>query len=136
MVCYGITIAAAPTLGPIIGGAFIARGCGWRWTEYLTGIVMIVQFFLDVLWLDESHADVLLARKAHGLRRATGNFVFHTKVSGSSGRPGSVVSLTNDTLLLNLSTYSGKRQGRPSETSSASILSALCGCFSIRFACC
>ncbi|RYP56898.1 hypothetical protein DL771_011540 [Monosporascus sp. 5C6A] len=28
MVCYGITIAAAPTLGPITGGAFIASGCG------------------------------------------------------------------------------------------------------------
>ncbi|TGO07679.1 hypothetical protein BTUL_0255g00110 [Botrytis tulipae] len=54
MVCYGITIAAAPTLGPIIGGAFIASGCGWRWTEYLTGIVMMVQFVLDAFWLDES----------------------------------------------------------------------------------
>ncbi|KAH7204762.1 MFS transporter [Fusarium oxysporum] len=79
MVCYGITIAAAPTLGPIIGGAFIASGCGWRWTEYLTGIVMMVQFILDALWLDESHADVLLTRKASRLRRSTGNFSLHAK---------------------------------------------------------
>ncbi|KAG4269960.1 hypothetical protein FPRO04_11916 [Fusarium proliferatum] len=79
MVCYGITIAAAPTLGPIIGGAFIASGCGWRWTEYLTGIVMMVQFVLDALWLDESHADVLLTRKASRLRRSTGNFSLHAK---------------------------------------------------------
>ncbi|RYO74901.1 hypothetical protein DL762_010276 [Monosporascus cannonballus] len=83
MVCYGITIAAAPTLGPIIGGAFIASGRGWRWTEYLTGIVMMAQFALDALWLDESHADVLLTRKAHRLRRSTGNFALHAKV----GRP-------------------------------------------------
>ncbi|KAF7923667.1 hypothetical protein EAE99_006926 [Botrytis elliptica] len=55
MVCYSITIAAAPTLGPIIDGAFIASGCGWRWTEYLTGIVIMVQFVLDAVWLDESH---------------------------------------------------------------------------------
>jgi DHA1 family multidrug resistance protein-like MFS transporter len=80
MVCYGITIAAAPTLGPIIGGAFIASGCGWRWTEYLTGIVMMVQFVLDAFWLDESHADVLLTRKASRLRRSTGNFSLHAKV--------------------------------------------------------
>ncbi|KAF4335197.1 major facilitator superfamily transporter [Fusarium beomiforme] len=79
MVCYGITIAAAPTLGPIIGGAFIASGCGWRWTEYLTGIVMMVQFALDAIWLDESHADVLLTRKAGQLRRSTGNFSLHAK---------------------------------------------------------
>ncbi|KAF5964364.1 bikaverin cluster-efflux pump [Fusarium bulbicola] len=79
MVCYGITIAAAPTLGPIIGGAFIASGCGWRWTEYLTGIVMMVQFVLDAFWLDESHADVLLTRKASHLRRSTGNFSLHAK---------------------------------------------------------
>ncbi|KAF5250685.1 hypothetical protein FANTH_4128 [Fusarium anthophilum] len=79
MVCYGITIAAAPTLGPIIGGAFIASGCGWRWTEYLTGIVMMVQFVLDAFWLDESHADVLLTRKASRLRRSTGNFSLHAK---------------------------------------------------------
>ncbi|KAF9773515.1 Efflux pump bik6 [Fusarium sp. DS 682] len=84
MVCYGITIAAAPTLGPIIGGAFIASGCGWRWTEYLTGIVMMVQFVLDALWLDESHADVLLTRKASRLRRSTGNFSLHAKWEESS----------------------------------------------------
>jgi MFS family permease len=80
MVCYCITIAAAPTLGPIIGGAFMASGCGWRWTEYLTGIVMMAQFAADVLWLDESHADVLLTRKAHRLRRATGKFALHANV--------------------------------------------------------
>lgn len=136
MVCYGITIAAAPTLGPIIGGALIETGCRWRWTEYLTGIVMMVQFLLDVLWLDESHADVLLARKADGLRRATGNFVLHTKVSGLSTRPVSIVSLTNGPILLTLPTYSGKRRGQPSETSSASISSALFRCSLIRFACC
>jgi MFS family permease len=80
MVCYGVTIAAAPTLGPIIGGAFIASGSGWRWIQYLTGIIMMVQFALDALFLDESHADMLLTRKAQALRRATGNFALHAKV--------------------------------------------------------
>ncbi|KAI1349770.1 MFS multidrug transporter-like protein [Xylaria sp. FL0043] len=79
LVCYGITIAAAPTLGPIIGGAFIADGAGWRWTQYLTGILMVVQFVLDALFMDESHADILLTRKAQQLRRSTGNWVLHSK---------------------------------------------------------
>ncbi|KAJ8112671.1 hypothetical protein ONZ43_g5342 [Nemania bipapillata] len=84
MVCYGITIAAAPTLGPIIGGAFIASGSGWRWTQYLTGILMAVQFVLDALFLDESHADIILTRKAQQLRRSTGNWVLHSKWEESS----------------------------------------------------
>ena len=80
MVCYGITIAAAPTLGPIIGNSLIARGLGWRWTEYLTGIVMMAQFAIDVVFLSESHADVLLMAKASSLRREGGNFALHAKV--------------------------------------------------------
>lgn len=80
MVCYGVTIAAAPTLGPIIGGALVASGCGWRWTEYLTAIVMMVQFVVDAIWLDESHADILLTRKASHLRQVTRNFALHAKV--------------------------------------------------------
>lgn len=85
MVAYGITIAAAPTLGPIIGGALIASGAGWRWTQYLTGSVMMAQFALDAFFLSESHADVLLAHKAHKLRRTTGNFALHAKVSRQAG---------------------------------------------------
>ncbi|KAI0115701.1 MFS multidrug transporter-like protein [Nemania sp. FL0031] len=84
MVCYGITIAAAPTLGPIIGGAFIADGSGWRWTQYLTGILMAAQFILDALFLDESHSDIILTRKAQQLRRSTGNWVLHSKWEESS----------------------------------------------------
>lgn len=80
MVCYGVTIAAAPALGPIIGGAFIASGGGWRWTQYLTGILMTAQFVLDALFLDESHADIILTRKAQQLRRSTGNWALHSKV--------------------------------------------------------
>ncbi|KAG9513031.1 MFS general substrate transporter, partial [Aureobasidium melanogenum] len=92
MVCYGITIAAAPTLGPIIGGAFIASGCGWRWTEYLTGIVMMAQFVIDAIWLDESHADVLLTRKASRLRQAGGNFALHAKWEETSPTLRSLLS--------------------------------------------
>ncbi|KAM3429288.1 hypothetical protein NHJ13734_008228 [Beauveria thailandica] len=47
IVGYAITIVGGPTLGPIIGGAITSSYLGWRWTEYLTGIVMMAQVLLD-----------------------------------------------------------------------------------------
>lgn len=130
MVCYGITIAAAPTLGPIIGGAFIADGSGWRWTQYLTGILMAIQFVLDALFLDESHADIILTRKAQQLRRSTGNWVLHSKVR----RPRSVLCrITDEALdLLTAATnyYSGKSPARPLAASAPLFLSVLSSCSS------
>lgn len=81
VVGYAITIVGGPTIGPVVGGAFIASGTGWRWTEYLTGIVMIAQLIADVLLLEESYAPVLLARKARELRHRGGNWALHAKVS-------------------------------------------------------
>ncbi|KAF2093317.1 MFS multidrug transporter-like protein [Rhizodiscina lignyota] len=81
IVCYGVTLAAAPTVGPVIGGGLVAASqhSGWRWTQYLTGILMMIQFFVDALFLDESQPDVLLTRKAQRLRHETGNFALHSK---------------------------------------------------------
>ncbi|EXA33748.1 hypothetical protein FOVG_15049 [Fusarium oxysporum f. sp. pisi HDV247] len=49
IVAYGVTIVGGPTLGPIIGGALCSSRLGWRWTEYLTGIVMMAQLAVDLL---------------------------------------------------------------------------------------
>jgi MFS family permease len=81
IVGYAITIVGGPTLGPIIGGALTSSYLGWRWTEYLTGIIMMAQVVLDVLFLDESYPPVLLAYKARRLRFAGKNFSLHAKVS-------------------------------------------------------
>ncbi|RYP09060.1 hypothetical protein DL765_008582 [Monosporascus sp. GIB2] len=43
------------------------------------GIAMMAQFALDALWPDESHAGVFLIRKAHRLRRTTGNFALQAQ---------------------------------------------------------
>lgn len=80
IVGYAITIVGGPTLGPIIGGALTSSYLGWRWTEYLTGIVMMAQIILDVSFLDESYPPVLLAYKARRLRFAGKNFALHAKV--------------------------------------------------------
>lgn len=80
IVGYAITIVGGPTLGPIIGGAVTSSSLGWRWTEYLTGIVMMTQVLLDICLLDESFPPVLLAYKARRLRLAGKNFALHAKV--------------------------------------------------------
>lgn len=80
VVGYAITLVGGPTIAPIVGGAFVASNSGWRWTEHLTGIVMMVQLVVDICILDESYAPTLLARKAASLRHQGGNWALHAKV--------------------------------------------------------
>lgn len=79
VVGYSITLIGGPTIGPIVGGVFIASGHGWRWTEYITGIVMLTQFAINVFVVDESYSPALLTIKAHKLRYQ-GNWALHAKV--------------------------------------------------------
>ena len=83
MAIYGVTLAGGPAIAPIIGGALCSAQShpGWRWTEYLKGIVIVVQLAADVLLLDESYAPKLLVDKARRLRETTGNFALHAMVS-------------------------------------------------------
>ncbi|RHZ53570.1 MFS transporter [Aspergillus thermomutatus] len=79
VVGYAITLVGGPTLAPIIGSALASSYLRWRWTEYLTGIVMMAQVVLDVLLLDESYAPVLLSHKARRLRVEGKNWALHSK---------------------------------------------------------
>ncbi|KAK4505246.1 hypothetical protein PRZ48_003209 [Zasmidium cellare] len=79
MVGYAMSVVGGPTLGPIVGGALIVSGMGWRWTQYITGILIMLMVFLDVLILDESYPPVLLVRKASRLRHESGNWALHAK---------------------------------------------------------
>ncbi|MCJ1409724.1 hypothetical protein MMC19_003807 [Ptychographa xylographoides] len=79
IVFYAFAVVGGPVLGPIIGGAFIVSGVSWRWTEYLTGILMLVIWTADVFVLDESYPPVLLVYKARRLRIQTGNWALHGK---------------------------------------------------------
>ena len=82
MVIYGVTLAGGPAMAPVIGGALCAAEpqTGWRWTMYLTGMVMMVQLVAGVIFLDESYAPRLLVGKARRLREETGNFALHSLV--------------------------------------------------------
>ncbi|MCJ1418743.1 hypothetical protein MMC32_005094 [Xylographa parallela] len=79
IVFYAFAVVGGPVLGPIIGGAFIASGVSWRWTEYLTGILMLFIWVFDIIILDESYAPVLLVYKARRLRIQTGNWALHAE---------------------------------------------------------
>lgn len=81
VVGYAIAVVGGPTLGPVVGGAITQSYLGWRWTEYLTGIVILVQLVLDTIFLDESYAPILLLYKARRLRIESGNWALHAKVS-------------------------------------------------------
>ncbi|KAF7187657.1 Efflux pump bik6 [Pseudocercospora fuligena] len=79
MVAYAMAVVGGPTLGPIIGGAFIVGRLGWRWTQYITGILMMFQLVLDVVFVDESYPPALLVTKARRLRHESGNWALHAK---------------------------------------------------------
>ena len=80
MVGYAIAVVGGPTIAPVIGGAITSSHLRWRWTEYLTGILMMAQLVLNVIILDESYGPALLVYKAQKLRHQTGNWALHAKV--------------------------------------------------------
>jgi len=79
LVGYAFAVVGGPILGPIVGGAAVQSYLRWRWTEYLTGILMMTMLVLDVLILDESYPSRLLVYKARRLRHETGNWALHAK---------------------------------------------------------
>ncbi|KAM0806128.1 MFS multidrug transporter [Usnea florida] len=79
MVGYAIAVVGGPTIAPVIGGAITSSHLRWRWTEYLTGILMMAQLVLNVIILDESYGPALLVYKAQRLRHKTGNWALHAK---------------------------------------------------------
>lgn len=80
VVGYAVTLVGGPMLAPTIGSALTQSYLGWRWTEYLTGIVMMAQVVLDVILLDESYPPVLLSYKARRLRFEGKNWALHARV--------------------------------------------------------
>ncbi|CVL09066.1 related to fluconazole resistance protein [Fusarium mangiferae] len=80
MAAYAMAVVGGPVLGPIVSSAVVQEpSLGWRWTEYLTGIVQIIFLTLAVIFVDETYAPTLLIHKARHLRRETGNWALHAK---------------------------------------------------------
>ncbi|KAH8176748.1 major facilitator superfamily protein [Sarocladium implicatum] len=80
MAGYAMAVVGGPVLGPIVSAAVVIQpSLGWRWTEYLTGILQISILSLAVLLIDESYPPKLLVHKARRLRHETGNWSLHAK---------------------------------------------------------
>ncbi|KAI1033844.1 hypothetical protein LB503_010992 [Fusarium chuoi] len=80
MAGYAMAVVGGPVLGPIVSAAVVQDpSLGWRWTEYLTGIVQIIFLTLAVIFVDESYPPKLLIYKARRLRHETGNWALHAK---------------------------------------------------------
>lgn len=81
MSLYSATVFIGPLLAPFIGGFIVQNPhLGWRWTEYLTGIMGWLAFVLNLFFLDEAYAPVILKRKAAHLRQQTHNWAYHSKM--------------------------------------------------------
>jgi DHA1 family multidrug resistance protein-like MFS transporter len=76
---FSITVFSGPLLAPFIGGFIETSYLGWRWTEYLTGILSAAAFVLNVIFLRETYPPMILVEKASELRRRTKNWGIHAK---------------------------------------------------------
>lgn len=76
---FSATVFMGPLLAPFIGGFITISSLGWRWTEYISGIMGFASFGLLVLFLEETYPPVVLVQKAAELRRRTKNWGIHAK---------------------------------------------------------
>lgn len=79
IVGYAFAVVGGPTIGPVAGGAIVASYLGWRWTQYITGIMMMSMLVIDLLVLEETYPPARLVVKARRLRHETGNWALHAR---------------------------------------------------------
>ncbi|PNY22478.1 MFS-type transporter [Tolypocladium capitatum] len=80
MAGYAMAVVGGPVLGPIVSAAVVLQpSLGWRWTEYLTGILQAVILLVAVVFIDESYPPKLLVYKARRLRHESGNWALHAR---------------------------------------------------------
>lgn len=76
---FSMTVFTGPLLAPFIGGFITESYLGWRWTEYLVGIMGFLAFGLNLVFLEETYPPTILVQKAAELRRRTKNWGIHAK---------------------------------------------------------
>lgn len=80
MAGYSMAVVGGPTIGPIVSAAVVQTPyLGWRWAQYITGILQAFVLLLAVIFLDESYPPVLLVWKARTLRQESGNWALHAE---------------------------------------------------------
>ncbi|KAE8143153.1 major facilitator superfamily domain-containing protein [Aspergillus pseudotamarii] len=79
MSIFCMAVFIGPFAAPFVGGFIAMSSLGWRWTMYISAIMVFLGFVLVLLFLDESYPPVILVRKASELRRQTHNWGIHAK---------------------------------------------------------
>jgi MFS family permease len=67
---YGILTWFAPCIAPICG-AYISTGANWRWIFFATSIFTLFVQLAALLFLSETFAPAILAKKAKAVRKIT-----------------------------------------------------------------
>ncbi|KAH8430863.1 MFS transporter [Aspergillus melleus] len=79
MSIFCMAVFIGPFAAPFVGGFIATSNLGWRWTMYISAIMIFSGFALVLFFLDESYAPVILVRKAAIIRRQTHNWGIHAK---------------------------------------------------------
>lgn len=77
LVCYLSTVFLGPMIAPVAGGFISQSYLGWRWTQYITGILGCAVFVANLIFYEESYYPIVLVKKAQLLREQTGNWAIH-----------------------------------------------------------
>lgn len=80
MAGYAMAVVGGPALGPIVSAVVVVEeGYGWRWTEYVAGMLQGVILVVAVVCIEESYPPRLLVDKARRLRVQSGNWALHAE---------------------------------------------------------
>ncbi|KAI1427571.1 putative MFS multidrug transporter [Xylaria sp. FL1777] len=97
---FGLGPLLGPVIGPVVGG-FLSAALGWRWTFWLVAIIGGAAAIGTLIFMRETHPNILLERKAARLRRETGNPAIKSKFDkGLKGHQVLFASLVRPTQLL------------------------------------
>jgi MFS transporter, DHA1 family, multidrug resistance protein len=76
---FAMCVFMGPEMAPFIGGFITQSYLDWRWTMYLTSIMGWAALVLNIFFLSETYAPIILVDKATELRRRTKNWAIHAK---------------------------------------------------------
>ncbi|RDW93658.1 MFS transporter [Aspergillus mulundensis] len=76
---FSNTVFLGPLIASSVGGFIDKSYLGWRWTAYTPSFMGYATCVLNLLFLKETYAPVILVSKAMELRRTTGNWGIHAR---------------------------------------------------------